>query len=60
MKEASSTTTYYPNQAKTKGRNKGNRMKPSRENIKTRNSMCKCKHHEQNYIFRTCPSLKQE
>ena len=60
-KKLSPIIVHDPDQAKTKGRNKGKRMKAGRENLKARNRMCnRCKRRGQNHDARNCPFLKTE
>jgi len=61
QQKLSHVTVHDPDQAKTKGRNKGTRMKSGRENLKARNRMCNgCKRRGQNHDARNCPFLKTE
>ena len=61
QQKLSHVTVHDPDQAKTKGKNKGTIMKLGRENLKVRNRICNgCKRRGQNHDAQNCPFLKTE
>lgn len=59
-KDFSNVSVLEPKQAKTKGRRSGKRMKPGRENLKSRNRRCNgCGKRGQKHDIRNCPYIKE-